>query len=163
MSMMIHPQHKKIAAFAAGIVLCAGLIFTVFVFSSHEAIAPSEAPELEMTEGTSGTSATDTDTGSEDISSDDRVAVEGMTACLPKKDTDGPVTLECAIGLTTDSGTSYALDFSASGESPVLDTAERVRVEGVLFTPESFPRVSTYDIKAVMMVSRVIYLDDPTR
>jgi hypothetical protein len=41
----------------------------------------------------------------------------GEYVCLPHKDTRGPVTLECAFGLKTESGEHYALDLGNSDSS----------------------------------------------
>lgn len=40
--------------------------------------------------------------------------LSGEKVCLPHKDTTGPQTLECAIGMKTDSGEYYALDTEAA-------------------------------------------------
>lgn len=41
------------------------------------------------------------------------ITVEGTFTCLPHKDTTGPQTLECAMGLAAATGEYYALDVSA--------------------------------------------------
>jgi hypothetical protein len=65
------------------------------------------------------------------------MTIRGDYSCLPKKDTSGPVTLECALGVKTDDGLYYAIDMSqldpgttASG----VQTGDRVEVSG-LFVP----------------------------
>lgn len=61
------------------------------------------------------------------------ITVSGTYTCLPKKDTGGPMTLECAFGLKSEKG-YYALDLSAlkSDNYPALTGNESITVEGVL-------------------------------
>lgn len=65
--------------------------------------------------------------------SGDEQAIEGTFTCLPHKNTDGPQTLECALGVKSDDGHYYALSsagataYSASATTP---TGARVRVVG---------------------------------
>jgi len=47
-----------------------------------------------------------------------RGTLTGTQVCLPHKNTSGPQTLECAIGMKTDSGEYYALDFSVMSQIP---------------------------------------------
>lgn len=78
--------------------------------------------------------------------------------CLPKKDTGGPVTLECAFGLEVD-GDHYALDMSSirSEDYPEINTGEKIKVYGNLVPIEmiSSDRFATYDVKGVIAVNRV--------
>lgn len=64
-----------------------------------------------------------------------RGTLTGTHVCLPHADTDGPQTLECALGMKTDAGEYYALDFSLMSQmDPLLQTGERFRANG-LITP----------------------------
>lgn len=67
----------------------------------------------------------------EEMSVPGAITVEGTLGCLPHKDTTGPQTLECAIGLMGDDGENYSLDLSAV--TYPADTT-RARVSGH-FTP----------------------------
>lgn len=67
------------------------------------------------------------------------IAMEGVTVCLPHKDTNGIQTLECAYGLHGDDGNYYALSDTNAVEGSLeitsLPVDTRVLVEGV-FIPE---------------------------
>jgi hypothetical protein len=47
---------------------------------------------------------------------DATVTVKGSVVCLPHKNTDGPTTLECAVGLKSDDGTYYGLSGAANSD-----------------------------------------------
>lgn len=86
------------------------------------------------------------------------ITISGIYTCLPKKDTGGPVTLECALGLKTDGG-FYALDTSAilSDNYPVLTGNESITVEGYLVPIEmlSTNQFQTYDIIGIISVEKI--------
>jgi hypothetical protein len=64
-----------------------------------------------------------------------RGTLTGEMTCLPHADTSGPQTLECALGMKTDSGEYYAVDFSLmSQEHSALNTGDRFTATG-LITP----------------------------
>jgi hypothetical protein len=79
--------------------------------------------------------------------------------CLPKKDTGGPMTLECALGLQTETGI-YALDTTGvlTENYPALMGNEKIIVEGVLVPKEmlSADRWQTYDVVGVIAVEKII-------
>jgi len=85
-----------------------------------------------------------------------RGTLSGEVVCLPHKDTSGPITLECAIGMRTDVGEHYVLDMTLlSQENPPLDTGDRFTANG-LITP--IERLSTdqwnkYDVVGVFSVT----------
>ncbi len=86
------------------------------------------------------------------------ITVSGTYTCLPKVNTGGPVTLECAFGLQTDSG-YYALDTSTvlTDNYPALMGGEQITVEGSL-VPEamlSADRWQIYDIVGVIAVENI--------
>jgi hypothetical protein len=85
----------------------------------------------------------------------DRVTLEGEYVCLPHRDTSGPVTMECAFGLRTDTA-YYAIDFALmSQDAPQLSTGDRFRANGI-FTPVetlSSDRWQTYDIAGIFSVT----------
>lgn len=58
---------------------------------------------------------------------------EGVAVCLPHKDTSGPQTLECAIGLKTDDGTYYGISGDKNNDlGSLAGSDKRVRVSGVV-------------------------------
>ncbi len=85
-----------------------------------------------------------------------RITVSGLVLCLPHINTQGPQTLECALGLRTDAGIYIALDFSLmSLTSDTVETGEYINASGVL-TP--LERLSTdfwnkYPVKGVFSVT----------
>jgi len=64
-----------------------------------------------------------------------RGTLSGEVVCLPHADKEGPQTMECALGLHTDTGEYYALDLSLlSQQQPMIDTGKRITATG-LITP----------------------------
>jgi hypothetical protein len=86
------------------------------------------------------------------------ITLTGTYTCLPKVDTGGPVTLECAFGLKTDEG-YYSLDMSSilTDNYPTLYGNETITVEGVLVPKAmlSSDRWKTYDVVGVISVDKV--------
>jgi hypothetical protein len=86
------------------------------------------------------------------------ITLTGTYTCLPKKNTGGPVTLECAFGLKTDEG-YYSLDMSSilTDNYPMLTGNETITVEGVLVPKAmlSSDRWQTYDVIGVISVEKV--------
>lgn len=84
--------------------------------------------------------------------------VVGEYICLPHVDTTGPQTDECALGIKTDVGIYYSLDFSLLSQSvPGLNVGDRISVNGV-FTPVE--RLSStwwkkYPIRGILSVSDI--------
>ncbi len=73
--------------------------------------------------------------GNSEIPTPQRMTLSGKYVCLPHKDTSGPQTKECAIGLHADNGFYYALDFNLMSQTlPKLTPGERITASGV-FTP----------------------------
>ncbi len=85
-----------------------------------------------------------------------RATLTGVQVCLPHKDTSGPQTLECAIGMKTDVGEYYALDFNLMSQAPVeIKNNERFTASGVI-TP--IERLSTdhwkkYNVQGIFSVT----------
>lgn len=79
------------------------------------------------------------------------VTITGEPVCLPHKDTSGPTTLECALGLKGDDGRYYALT-----DAPMSllqeDFNSRVKVSGILKEPGSD---SQYAISGSLTVTSV--------
>lgn len=98
------------------------------------------------------------------ISTPQRISVEGSRICLPHRDTTGPQTLECALGIQGDDGENYALDLnllSSTDAADTANTAERMRVEGV-FTPGetlSSDRWLKYDMAGILSATSVVEIE----
>lgn len=87
-----------------------------------------------------------------------RQALEGTYVCLPHRDTGGPQTLECALGLRADDGRHYALRNSgatAERAQAVTPTGVRVRVTGTVVPVEalSSDQWRKYDVVGVVEVA----------
>ncbi|HET8574982.1 MAG TPA: hypothetical protein VFM02_02290 [Candidatus Paceibacterota bacterium] len=86
------------------------------------------------------------------------IVQSGTVACLPHKDTTGPQTLECAIGLKGDDGMYFGLQASNPGLGvPSFETGKTVRVTGVLQEPEAgnkYNTVGTIDVSSVEVVNQ---------
>lgn len=92
-----------------------------------------------------------------------RGTLEGETVCLPHRNTDGPQTLECAIGMRTDAGEYYAVDFSLlSQERPPVETGVRLRANGLITPIEmlSTDQWNIYDIEGVFSVTDSVELPE---
>lgn len=80
------------------------------------------------------------------------IAVDGVVDCLKHKNTDGPQTLECAIGLVSDDGESYALAANDPTLTGSIPTGQNVRVTGTVTLPQD---TIIYDIQGVIQVETV--------
>ncbi len=81
------------------------------------------------------------------------VTITGTPTCLPHKNTTGPTTLECALGLKGDDGRYYALT-SAPGSLIQEDFDKRVKIEGILTEPDSNSQYAISGSLSVQSVSR---------
>ncbi len=91
-----------------------------------------------------------------------RATLAGEQVCLPPRDTTGPVTLECAIGLKTDVGEYYALDFNLMSQEvrPIMN-GERFTANGTV-TP--IERLSTdhwqkYDVEGIFSITDSVVIE----
>lgn len=84
-----------------------------------------------------------------------QVVKAGKIVCLPHKNSDGPHTLECAMGLHDDKdNTYYALkdEQSAQGQSLLNDVSDkRVEVTGIFTLRDD----KTYDIVGEMTIEKL--------
>lgn len=63
----------------------------------------------------------------------ERATLTGTQVCLPHRDTTGPQTMECAIGMKTADGKYYALDFNLMSQTPpVIPGGQVFSVSGIL-------------------------------
>jgi hypothetical protein len=84
-----------------------------------------------------------------------RASLEGEVACLPHVG-DGPHTMECAIGLKTDAGEYYALDFNLlSAEFEMPQTGTRFAANGTVTPIEmlSSDHWRRYDVEGIFSVT----------
>lgn len=94
--------------------------------------------------------------GSPEEASRYRGTLAGEVVCLPHRDTSGPQTMECAIGLRTDIGEHYALDLNLlSQEHPPLETGKRFSAAGLITPIEmlSSDHWQTYDVEGIFSVT----------
>jgi hypothetical protein len=86
-----------------------------------------------------------------------RGSLSGTVVCLPHKG-DGPHTKECAIGLKTDAGEHYALDFMLMSQTmDPVQTGDRLSANGVIIPVEMLKDDSRtkYDIAGLFSVTDV--------
>ncbi len=85
--------------------------------------------------------------------------ISGQYNCLPSKNTNGPITLECALGIQALSGEYYALDMSAvSVDASSIRTQQKITVKGLVVPIEqiSSNHWAKYDIKGIIKVETFI-------
>lgn len=88
-----------------------------------------------------------------------RGTLTGEQVCLPHADTDGPHTMECALGMKTEVGEYYALDFANVPEGmPALQTGQRFRATGLITPVEmlSSDHWKKYAIEGILSVSEPV-------
>lgn len=121
---------KLIAGLLLSIVLIGAVVFW---FKQDRANAPSIPPE-----------------NAQDLPLTTEVTtITGEVICLPHKDTSGPQTLECAIGIKGDTGGNYALLSDDPTQTGTLPTGSKVEITGRL--QEASPS-SNYDTKGTLHV-----------
>lgn len=93
------------------------------------------------------------------VSAPRQVTLSGTSVCLPHRDTSGPQTMECALGLRTDDGSFYALDLRLLETDILTDvpTDARLTVQGTLVPLDDIDGHTwdTYDIVGQMRVTSV--------
>lgn len=64
--------------------------------------------------------------------SDGKATVRGEAVCLPHKNSDGPQTLECAIGVKTDEGIYYSLSDTSKSYTNIatIQTGSKYEITG---------------------------------
>lgn len=86
-----------------------------------------------------------------------QATLSGVYTCLPHKDTSGPQTLECALGMRTDAGEYYAIDFGLLSQTPPpnLVTGNRFSAHGVVTPVErlSSDQWQKYPIVAIFSIT----------
>ncbi len=122
-------------------------------------LLPSTAPpfsENVSNASQSSTSAPETGTPVATVPPENNIELRGTQICLPHKDTSGPQTMECAIGLKADDGANYGLDTSRLQPDAVgeLYGGARVRIVGH-YTPAealSTDHFHKYDMKGIVQI-----------
>lgn len=88
---------------------------------------------------------------------DNTIEIRGVETCLPHKNTTGPQTTECAIGLKADDGYTYALDTGSLQPDAIGEMAggNRVRIVGHFVPAEalSSDQWQKYDFRGVVQVT----------
>lgn len=121
-------------AVAIGVALVALLVTGFFAFNSYIYSQKQQGGEVTSYRGT----------------------LTGVQTCLPHKDKDGPHTMECAIGMKTDSGEHYALDFAAMSQiPPAIQDGDRFEATGLITPVEmlSTEQWRKYDIVGIFSVT----------
>lgn len=86
---------------------------------------------------------------------DPTITIEGMVTCLPHKNSDGPTTLECAVGLKSDE-TYYGLSGAANSElASAAGSEKKVKVHGT-FQEQSSDK---YTMKGVITVKDFSFVE----
>lgn len=90
-----------------------------------------------------------------------QATLTGSSTCLPHKDTTGPQTLECAMGLKTADNKYYALDLTAVSQTGsgllMLQNGSTVTVSGRLTPIEmiSSNQWQKYNVQGIMSVQKL--------
>lgn len=122
---------SKIILILIGIILLGGLAYTLN--RTEQATAP--IPDVQIDSATSV------------------VRIRGKMICLPHRDTTGPQTLECALGLQDDEGNNYALSDTDPEYRNISSISQNqtVTVEGILKPQPD----SKYAVVGVIEISSV--------
>jgi hypothetical protein len=84
-----------------------------------------------------------------------QASLSGEFACVPHKDTTGPQTRECLVGLRTAAGEYYLVDFNQLPSAPNVDSRDKLSANGTV-TP--IERLSTdqwqkYNLEGIFSVA----------
>lgn len=85
-----------------------------------------------------------------------RGTLSGEYVCLPHVDQNGPQTMECALGLKTDSGEYYAVDLNAMSQNPPdLQVGDKFTASGTITPVEmlSSDQWRTYPIEGIFSIT----------
>lgn len=88
------------------------------------------------------------------------VSLQGEFVCLPNRDTTGPQTMECALGIKSDNDLYFAID--AQGEAArntlmSLQTGLRIQIDGLLVPIEQISSNvwQKYDVAGIISTSNI--------
>jgi hypothetical protein len=126
--MIPHPRQRKLISIAVALLVVGSVVW----FTSHKGSEIGDVPRGQRT-------------------------VEGRGVCLPHRDTSGPITLECAFGLSTDVQTYYALDLSSLPLTFSFETGTRYRLNGYVVPIEeiSSDQWKKYNIRGIIHVDTI--------
>ena len=94
--------------------------------------------------------------GKQFINPNAAVTLEGVAVCLPHKNTNGPHTLECAVGIKTDDGTYYGVSGDTSHQlASEAGSNRRVKISGNIEPSTDTP----YNITQLIAVSKIEFLN----
>jgi hypothetical protein len=86
----------------------------------------------------------------------ERMTLTGVYECLPHRDTSGPQTMECALGMKTDDGNHYAIDLNLlETTAPNLQTGDRFTANGLMTPIEmlSSDHWQKYDVTGIFSIT----------
>lgn len=120
-------QKEKFMSVKKQWLIISGLMIVLFIFafgvySADWMWSKSKAPVADSTE----------------------ITIEGLAVCLPHKDTTGPQTMECAVGLKANSGKYYGVQDKDITSN--VGKKETVKITGVVQSPDD----SQYDIVGII-------------
>jgi hypothetical protein len=87
-----------------------------------------------------------------------RRTIVGYWECLPHKDTTGPQTTECALGIAVDqSDGHYAVNTALMAAHPIdFSTGTKVRVTGVVTPANQLSSIQKYDIDGIINATEIL-------
>lgn len=93
------------------------------------------------------------------------ITLNGSYVCLPHRDTNGPETMECALGMQAENGMYYGLDTSnlSTGVATAFTMGDAIRVQGFLTPADELTtdgRVLQYDVEGVIEVMEMTEQED---
>lgn len=133
--MMHSSSHKRSLLIIACTLLAVGLGVLLFRPASSEQISVSSGSVAQIPESKT-------------------VTLTGRYGCLPKRDTGGVQTMECALGMLADDGESYILDSETTTGLEEMLGGGTFQIEGT-FTPIemlSTDQWRTYDVRGIVQV-----------
>lgn len=131
--------HRRTVLIAVAVLLAVGGAVLLLIQSSNDTGSVS-APPRSSRPNTSKT----------DLEKSQEITVTGVLDCLQPQG-DGPHTMECAFGLTTDDGTVYALGSDDPMLIGTVPTGTRVEVTGALqkVPNEKYGTTGTVEVRTI--------------
>ncbi len=90
----------------------------------------------------------------------EKTTLKGVYTCLPHRESKGPQTTECALGIKTDNGVYYAMDTNLIQSKNILSsltTGDRIQIDGPIVPVEQLNSDSwqKYDIHGIISVTGI--------
>jgi hypothetical protein len=139
---------QHVVTFILGLILLTIGIFGLLYFSHNHPVFNTGIPVVPS-------SPTDF-TGAEPM---EKVILTGTQVCLPHKDTTGPQTLECAIGMKTEAGDYYVLDLNLVSQAPADIPNGKAFTASGFITPIEYLNTDQwqkYNVKGIFSVTDLI-------